>query len=62
MIEQVVHLHICAQLKLGYHRPPVCITQFVSAEALFSSKLGKRINYISDQNFFALLGFEVISV
>lgn len=43
MIEQVVHLHICAQLKLGYHRPPVCITQFVSAEALFSSKLGKRI-------------------
>ena len=62
MIEQVVHLYICTiEIRLP-QTPNLEYSVSVSEEALFSSELGKRVNCISDQNFFALLGFEVISV
>ena len=62
MIEQVVHLYICTtEIRLP-QTPNLYYSVSVSAEALFSSKVGKIVNCISDENFFALLGFEVISV
>ena len=49
MIEQVVHLYICTtEIRLP-QTPNLYYSVSVSAEALFSSKVGKRVNCIYNE-------------